>query len=111
MTEPECIAAARDEYQADNNSVIGFLKECMCPRDPGNRENDYSISKVYEAYRNWCRNNNNGYTKTMKEFRDTLAEYFGCSYIDITEHTKDGTCLKYLTLTKEAREEWLGLVA
>ena len=111
LTEPECIAAARDEYQADNNSVIGFLKECMCPRDPGNRENDYSISKVYEAYRNWCRNNNNGYTKTMKEFRDTLAEYFGCSYIDITEHTKDGTCLKYLTLTKEAREEWLGLVA
>lgn len=111
LTEPECIDGAREDYQADNNSVIGFLKECMCPRDSKSRAEDFNITRIYETYRHWCRYNNNGYMKTMKEFRDTLAEYMDLPYKEIVCHNDKGTCLKYWTLTQEARDEWLGLFA
>ena len=66
----------------------------------------FTANKVYQVYRDWCKDNNNGYAKTAKEFRETLSGHLGKSYAELTTHTKVGTCYKDYTLTEECKEQY-----
>ena len=105
FTEPDCVTQARSEYMKDNNTVLAFFHECMVPRL--NRQKDNcTASKLYEVYKAWCVDNNHGYAETVKVFRDTLCEYLGKSYSELTMHTDKGTYWCGYTLSLDAKQEY-----
>ena len=73
--------------------------EYKCYVKPNDR---FTVGQIYDAYKAWCINNNHGFAKTQREFRDDLCEYLGTTYAAITQHTKRGTSYINYTLTKEA---------
>lgn len=105
FSEPESVIAARQEYMKDNNTVIGFYEECMC-ECTGNQCSNMTSSQIYRAYRSWCSDNNNGYAKTAKEFRDILASHLGTTYARMTVHREGGTYYRNLMLNEETNDEY-----
>lgn len=73
---------------------------------PGTVKDACTTGKVYDVYKAWCYDNNNGYAKTAKEFRDTLAGMLGSTFKDMTIHTDKGTCYRDLTLTIDAKQQY-----
>ncbi len=104
FSEPESITQARDEYQASNSTVISFYEECMCPWEDGKIVKYCTTGRIYKVYQAWCRENNNGYAKTAKEFREELAEHLGSTYAEITTRQKGNTYYKNLTITDETKQ-------
>ena len=104
FSEPESIAQARSDYQSSNSTVISFYEECMCPWEDGRIIKHCTTGRIYKVYQAWCRENNNGYAKTAKEFREELAEHLGSTYADITTRQKGNTYYKTLTITAETKE-------
>ena len=106
FSEPESITRARDEYQASNSTVISFYEECMCPWEDGRIVKHCTTGRIYKVYQAWCRENNNGYAKTAKEFREELAEHLGSTYAEITTRQKGNTYYKNLTITEETKQQY-----
>ena len=104
--EPESVVQARENYMSENSTVIGFFEECMCERPDGEIRDKCTASVVYNIYKAWCIDNNNGHAKSAKDFRETIAKLVGGEYNDITIHTKIGTCYRSLTLTNETKEKY-----
>lgn len=107
FSEPESVSKARDTYMSENNTVIRFYNECMTERpQPGSIKDTCTTGKVYDVYKAWCYDNNNGYAKTTKEFRDTLAGMLGSTFKELTVHTDKGTCYRNLTLTLDTKKQY-----
>jgi len=106
FSEPDSVSLAREQYMSENNTVISFYEECMCKRSGGKFNDSATTSRIYDVYRAWCYDNNNGFAKTAKEFRETLASHLGCTFKEMTVHTNKGTYYKNLTLTIEAKEQY-----
>lgn len=107
FSEPQSIKNARKAYIAENNTVISFFQECMHKRPNGKIQDSCTTGRVYDVYRAWCGDNNHGYAKTAKEFRDELSAYLGVQYVDlITRRGKGGNFYKSFTLTLEAKENY-----
>lgn len=106
FTEPDSVSAARQEYKNTNSTVVGFYDECMCERPEGRISDSCTTGKVYNVYRAWCGNNNNGYAKTAREFRNELAEHLGTTFTDMSVKRNTGTFYRNLTLTAEAKREF-----
>lgn len=108
FTEPDSVKLARTEYQKTNSTVITFFAECMCPW-PDGRIDIYSCTtgKIHKAYLEWCKQNNNGHSKSGKEFRDELAAYLATTFADMTTRRNGNTFYKDYTLTNEAKEDLL----
>ncbi len=75
FSEPDSVKLARIRYQAENNSVISFFNECMTLWPQGKIQKNCTTGRVYKVYQAWCKENCHGYAKTLREFRETLAEY------------------------------------
>ena len=84
FSEPESVTAARERYMSENSTVVSFFDECMCPWPKGRINLHCTTGRIYRVYQAWCRENNNGFAKTAKEFRETLAAHLGCAYADMT---------------------------
>ena len=106
FTEPECVAAARTMYRAENSTVIRFFNECMCPWEDGKINRHCTSGRIYRVYQAWCRDNNHGFAKTAKEFREELAEHLGVTYANMTTRRNGNTYYKEYSLTSEAKEEY-----
>ena len=107
FSEPDSVSQARDSYMSENNTVISFYNECMTERpEPGMVKDTCTTGKIYDVYKAWCYDNNNGYAKTAKEFRDTLAGMLGSTFKDMTIHTDKGTCYRDLTLTLDTKKQY-----
>jgi P4 family phage/plasmid primase-like protien len=105
--EPESVVTARAEYRHENSTVIGFWDECMEPRPEGRIKDCCTTGKVYDVYRAWCGDNNNGYAKTAREFRAEVAEHIGSSFTEMTvRRGKGGTFYKDYTLNTEAKRQY-----
>lgn len=48
--------------------------------------------------------NNHGYARTAKEFREQLAGYLGGTFADVTTRQKGNTYYKDFTITEETKE-------
>lgn len=106
-SEPSTVLDARRSYMIENNTVISFFEECMQYRVGGKIKDGCTTGKVYDVYKAWCKDNNHGYSKTAKEFRDELARHLGSAFSDITcRRGKGGTFYKDYTLTDEAKERY-----
>ncbi|MCD7723958.1 MAG: phage/plasmid primase, P4 family [Clostridiales bacterium] len=106
FSEPESVAAARDSYMESNSTVISFLNECMCPWPDGKINRHCTTGRVYKVYQAWCGENNNGYAKTAKEFRECLEEYTGLNYAEMTTRINGNTYYRDYSLTEEAKEQF-----
>ena len=106
FTEPSSVTAARDQYMSENSTVISFFEECMCPWQDGKIHPHCTTGRIYRVYQAWCRDNNNGFAKTAKEFRDDLATYLGCAYSDMTTRIKGNTYYKEYSITVEAKNQY-----
>ena len=102
-SEPKCVLDARNTYMEDNSTVITFFHECMVPRK---HKDNCTTGKLYDVYRAWCVDNNNGYAETARAFRDKLCEYLGSSYKELTVHTENGTCYRDYTLSFDAKRQY-----
>lgn len=106
FSEPESISAARTQYMSENSTVASFFEECMCPWQNGRIQKHCTTGRIYRVYQAWCRDNNNGFSKTAKEFREELAEHLGKVYAEMTTRQKGNTYYKDYTLTLEAKEQY-----
>lgn len=91
---------------ADNNTVLTFFEENIVKRESGEITDSVTTGKIYKAYKRWCEDNNNGYAKTNREFRDIISRKLGADYSDITVRRSEGIFYKTLTLSKECQEEY-----
>ena len=108
FSEPESVKVARRKYQAENSTVITFFEECMCPWSNGIVDiKGCTTGKIHDAYREWCRRNNNGFVKSGKEFRDELAAYLLTTFADMSTRRNGNTFYRDYTLTQEAQMELL----
>ena len=103
-SEPKCVLDARNTYMEDNSTVITFFHECMVPRK---HKDNCTTGKLYDVYRAWCVDNNNGYAETARAFRDKLCEYLGKEYKELTVHTEIGTCYRDYTLSLDAKRQYV----
>ena len=104
FTEPQCVENARSIYMADNNTIIAFFNECMQTRPFEKIKDSCTTGRVYKVYKAWCVDNNHGYAKTAKDFRNELAEYLETTFADMTvRRGKGGTFYRSYTLTDEAK--------
>lgn len=107
FSEPDMVKESRKQYQAENNTVIAFFNDCMVERQAGKITDGCTTGKVFKVYQEWCRDNNHGYSKTAREFRDDLSKHVGVSYQDmIVRRGKGGSFYKIYTLSDEAKDNY-----
>ena len=106
FTEPESVSLARERYMNENSTVVSFFEECMCPL-PGGKINPHcTTGRIFRVYQAWCHENNHGYAKSAKEFREELADYLGTTYADMTTRQKGNTYYRDYSLTLETKEHY-----
>ena len=88
------------------SSVISFFEECMAKRQDTRIEDQCTAGRVYKVYCAWCDDNDHGYAKTYREFREQLADYLGVSIQDLIIRRNNGTYLRSYTLTTETKLQY-----
>ena len=101
FSEPESVVKDRQSYMEENNTVISFFNECMIVRPGLKITGNCTTGRVYDVYKAWCANNNHGYSKTSKEFRNELADYLNTSFPEMSVRRGNGTFYKMYTLSEE----------
>jgi P4 family phage/plasmid primase-like protien len=107
LSEPASVREERAAYQQSNSTVITFFQDCMQPLKKTDKHHLCTAMKVYTAYQGWCRDNNRGYAKTAREFKEELAAHLCISPKDLTVRHKEGMVYRSYTLTREAAETYL----
>ena len=101
FSEPQSVETARETYRAENNTVISFFDECMEEREQMFYTDGATTGCIYNVYKAWCHDNNHGFSKTAREFRDELAGHLGSTFKEMSLHTRTGTYYRQFTLTQE----------
>lgn len=86
-------------YRQDNNTVACFIKDCCTERTMFN--DDCTCQKMYEVYIAYCKDNNNGFAKTKKEFTQELIELSNMTSDTIIKRTNKNTFYVPYTITLE----------
>lgn len=109
FTEPDSIAQARQNYRNTNSTIISFFEECMAERSDSKISDTWTTGRIFKAYRAWCKDNNNGYAKTAREFRDELADHLGTTFqAMVVRRGTGGTFYRDYTLSEDAVEQFRG---
>ena len=74
----EC-AELSQQYQQDNNPVHRFYTECCTDRPNGKVSDNCTTKKMYEVFKAWCKDNNNGYVVSKPDFNKELVKIFNVS--------------------------------
>ena len=106
FSEPDSVALARERYMNENSTVVSFFEECMCALTGSKINPHCTTGRIFRVYQAWCHENNHGYAKSAKEFRDELADYLGTTYADMTTRQKGNTYYRDYTLTLETKEHY-----
>jgi len=106
FSEPQCVEHDRQKYMTENNTVKAFFDQCLREIDYPAADSNETVARIYDVYKEWCKDYNSGYSKTMKEFRDTICEYLGTEYADLTIHRKRGTYFRNYTLVQEVKDHY-----
>lgn len=105
FSEPQTVIDARRKYMLENNTITAFYAECMEQRQDGKIRDSCTTGRVFNVYKAWCNDNNHGYAKTAKEFREGLAAHLNTTFPEISvRRGKGGTFYRNLTLSEETKE-------
>ncbi len=107
FSEPESVRESRAHYQAVNSTVLSFADECLCPW-PDSKISDpkCSTGAIYKVYVAWCKDNNNGFSKSAREFREELAAHRHTVFQDMVTRRNGNTFYKEYTLTDDAKQNY-----
>ena len=106
--EPDIVKENRHAYKLQNNSVLYFFEECMQERPkPGSvpRNDRFTVNRVYDAYRNWCNQECDGYSSKFSEFKTLYGEYCGKPLDRCIGSRNGGNYLLFHELAPEVLEE------
>lgn len=107
FSEPDSVSAARTQYQAVNSTVLSFAEECLRPWPRGVIDDCIcTTGAIHKVYIAWCKDNNNGYAKSAREFREELAAYHNMDYQSMVTRRNGNSFFKEYTLTEEARKDY-----
>ena len=106
FSEPDSVKLARKVYRSENNTPLAFWSECMTERLGGKIVDGCTTSKVYDVYKAWCADNNHGYYKTAREFREEICSLLKSSWEDITVRRACGNVYRDYTLTADAKQTY-----
>lgn len=67
---PSDCANENQEYQKNNNAVRLFIDECTEPRQ---KKDNCTTKVIYDVFKCWCMDNNNGYCMNKLDFRQELS--------------------------------------
>ena len=79
----------------------------MMPVPKGEKYRHCTAMKVYSAYQGWCRDNNRGYAKTAREFKDELAAHLGIPVQSLTVRHREGMVYKDYTLCPDIADNYV----
>ncbi|MDQ5984276.1 MAG: hypothetical protein RUMPE_01323 [Eubacteriales bacterium SKADARSKE-1] len=105
FAEPSSVTRLREDYRAENSTIISFYKDCVTERS-NNFLDDCTAQKTYQIYKAWCADNNHGYAKTAKEFRKEFSEILGGAFENVTIIKKGYTYYKAVTLARECKDTY-----
>ena len=105
--EPSCVVKARERYIAKNNTVISFFNECMRRREGEKIRDNATVGRIYKVYKEWCGENNNGYAKSSREFKETLARYLKVDVDEMIRMLEGNRYFYEYTLTLEAKKQYV----
>ena len=54
----------------------------------------------------WCKDNNNGFSKPVREFREELAAHDGKTFHELVTRRNGNTFYKDYTLTEDAKRDY-----
>ena len=106
FTEPESVRDGRRRYRETNSTVVTFFEDCMMRIPEGEKHRYCTVMKVYSAYQSWCKDNNRGYAKTAREFKDELAAHLSMNVREMTVRRNFGIVYRDFTLTPDAAEQY-----
>ncbi len=104
FSEPKSVTTAREQYMNENNTVISFWNECMVQRSK--ISDKATVGKIYDVYKAWCQDNNSGYAKSAKEFRNTICEHLNTDHAALTARTKAGIVYRNYTLSVDTKQQY-----
>lgn len=107
LSEPASVRDERSRYQRANSTVITFFEDCMQPLPIGEKRRYSTVMQVYAAYQGWCRDNNRGFARTTREFREELAAHLGVDAKEMTVRHREGMVYRSHTLTQEALDYYI----
>lgn len=106
FSEPGSVTVARMDYRNTNSTVVSFFEECMCPWPMGKINLHCTTGRIYKVYQAWCQDNNRGYAKTAREFREELAAHLGTTFAEMTTRQKGNTYYRDYTLNMETKQQY-----
>lgn len=107
FSEPESVSAARSQYQSINSTVLSFADECLCPwSDDKINDSRCSTGTIYKVYVAWCKDNNNGFSKSAREFREELTTHENKTFQEMVTRRNGNTFYKNFTLTEDAKRDY-----
>ena len=71
---PKICKKARTNYKVANNSFLSFYRECVIDRPSKKVQDECTVKKFYDIYREWCKDNNNGYSESKQEIHKLLVD-------------------------------------
>lgn len=103
---PKSCIDATAEYQKENDPVQRFFKECCTMRNKGKVSDGCTTKKMYDVFKEWCKDNNNNYIIQKQEFNKSLMDVFDANSIKDLYVIVNGTRYFKFTLTIEAKKEY-----
>ena len=104
--EPECVIAEREKYMSESNTALCFFNECMTQRSSSRILDKVSTGKVFNVYKEWCKDNYPGLEKNEKEFRDSICDHLGATFDELTKKSGGYAYYKDYTLTEEIKSQY-----
>jgi P4 family phage/plasmid primase-like protien len=71
---PDSMTQATEQYKVDNDSFLQFFNECTTARPFEKVVDDCDKKRLYDVYKAWCDDNNNGYFESKKAVKEKLQE-------------------------------------
>lgn len=71
-----------------------------------NIKDSCTTTKIYEVFKNWCKDNNGGYTATKQEFNKELMQKFNAKDIKDIQSKINGNRYYIFTLTTDTKNEY-----
>lgn len=102
---PESSKKLLKAYAEENSPVIRFFNECCIMRPEGKPEDSCSCKRMYDVFKAWCNDNNNGYSVPKGSFKKEIAEYLGKAPDEIVKRSASNNYYIF-TLTLEAKHDY-----
>ena len=105
---PEKSKESLEKFKIENDSVLSFISECVVKRLTSKLDN-CTTKIMYEVYKEWCKNNNNGHYESNPTFKRTFTQYFGYKEPEDAVIKYSNTYYKDYTISIECKKDYCNI--